>query len=103
MMMGGQYFKGSLLPIFQFTKLELTKAHTKGGTTLWDICVQQVRALDMWDVCVQQVRDSIYKVELFCYDMQRIKVAIKLGSATTETEKKKAGLDLTPNFESVNS
>ena len=24
----------------QFTKLELTKAHTKGGTTLWDICVQ---------------------------------------------------------------
>ena len=34
--------------------------------------------------------------------MQRIKVAIKLGSATTETEKK-AGLDLTPNFESVNS
>ena len=39
-MMGGQYFKGSLLPIFQFTKLELTKAHTKGGTTLWDICVQ---------------------------------------------------------------
>ena len=31
----------------QFTKLELTKAHTKGGTTLWDICVQLVRALDM--------------------------------------------------------
>ena len=27
----------SLLPIFQFTKLELTKAHTKGGTTLWAI------------------------------------------------------------------
>ena len=30
--------------------------------------------------------------ELFCYDMQRIKVAIKLGSATTETEKKKPDL-----------